>query len=621
MEYTVEGLRRRSVSDDRPQQGSPVWRRIASVVLSLFGLFAAGAARAVEADPVVPDGTTTYVLVTGESFITDSESQQTYAVEGSFDLTVDLDTGEVVISQADLRATAAEVDGVCIDMDALFALTTLEGRIRADGAIELWGTAFAGRRVDLTVTLKGDALQLAGDSERFGRLSSGHTLEALAWRQYGGEVTIPDGRSVYTFLPDESTLLQVGGFFGIHRTDPLHGWFELAIDLEAGTGSFASINAKPIYDDSGGGGAGEPNSPYLIYTAEQMNAIGAEPNDWGKHFSLMDDIDLAPYGETSFNTIGADVNTPFTGVFEGNDHVISNFHHVKEGTDHTGYPPWDTENVGLFCVVDDPNAVIRNISLEDPNVYAPRSTAVGTLIGYLRHGALANCHAIGGRVSAFGPGGGLVGRSNGAITVCSASAGSVTGNSNLGGLVGLNSGTISACQATSDVDGGIALGGLVGINGGDIIACQSTGGRVSGWAHLGGLIGASEGGIADCYTTNDVLGVASVGGLVGDAGGTIRNCYAAGVVSGGEEVGGLVGRRYRGQVVASFWDTETTGQTESAAGLGRTTLLMQTVTSYLEAGWDFAGEVENGVDDIWWMPEEPGYPRLWWERSADETPK
>ena len=43
-----------------------------------------------------------------------------------------------------------------------------------------------------------------------------------------------------------------------------------------------------------GGGTGEPNDPYLIYTPEQMNAIGAEPNDWSKHFKLMADIDLGP---------------------------------------------------------------------------------------------------------------------------------------------------------------------------------------------------------------------------------------------------------------------------------------------------------------------------------------
>jgi hypothetical protein len=41
-----------------------------------------------------------------------------------------------------------------------------------------------------------------------------------------------------------------------------------------------------------GGGTGEPNDPYLIYTTEQMNTISIDPNDWDKHLRLMADIDL-----------------------------------------------------------------------------------------------------------------------------------------------------------------------------------------------------------------------------------------------------------------------------------------------------------------------------------------
>ena len=44
-----------------------------------------------------------------------------------------------------------------------------------------------------------------------------------------------------------------------------------------------------------GGGTAEPNDPYLIYTAEHLNALGAEPNDYDKHFKLMADIDLSGY--------------------------------------------------------------------------------------------------------------------------------------------------------------------------------------------------------------------------------------------------------------------------------------------------------------------------------------
>ena len=74
-----------------------------------------------------------------------------------------------------------------------------------------------------------------------------------------------------------------------------------------------------------GGGSGAAHDPYLIYTAEQMNTIGAEPNDWDKHFKLIADIDLSAYTGTSFNIIGIDWNKPFTGVFDGNGHTIRCF--------------------------------------------------------------------------------------------------------------------------------------------------------------------------------------------------------------------------------------------------------------------------------------------------------
>ena len=81
-----------------------------------------------------------------------------------------------------------------------------------------------------------------------------------------------------------------------------------------------------------GGGAGEPNDPYLIYDANQMNAIGANSNDWDKCFKLCADIDLSGFTGTSFNIIGIDDDNPFSGVFDGNDHTISNFSYTSTGT-------------------------------------------------------------------------------------------------------------------------------------------------------------------------------------------------------------------------------------------------------------------------------------------------
>ena len=66
---------------------------------------------------------------------------------------------------------------------------------------------------------------------------------------------------------------------------------------------FVCLLDLPVKADYGGG-TGQPDDPYLIYTAEQMNEIGSNPNDWDKHFKLMADIDLGRYQGTDFNIIG-----------------------------------------------------------------------------------------------------------------------------------------------------------------------------------------------------------------------------------------------------------------------------------------------------------------------------
>ena len=103
-----------------------------------------------------------------------------------------------------------------------------------------------------------------------------------------------------------------------------------------------------------------------------------------------------------------------------------------------------------------------------------------------------------------------------------------------------------------------------------------------------------------------------------NAGGNIRECYSSGRVDGVEYVGGLVARNFDGNVADSFWDSQTSGQTASGGGTGKTTAEMQTAGTFLEAGWDFAGEAANGVQDIWWILDGKGYPRLWWERHGGD---
>jgi len=97
----------------------------------------------------------------------------------------------------------------------------------------------------------------------------------------------------------------------------------------------------PPYRLNPGGGTGEPNNPYLIYTAEHLNAMGIEPYEWDKHFKLMADIDLAGYAYDSA-VIASDTDgdgysfpgTSFTGVFDGNGHAV--LHLTIKGRSYLG---------------------------------------------------------------------------------------------------------------------------------------------------------------------------------------------------------------------------------------------------------------------------------------------
>jgi hypothetical protein len=326
-----------------------------------------------------------------------------------------------------------------------------------------------------------------------------------------------------------------------------------------------------------GGGTGVPGDPYLIFDANQMNAIGADPNDWNRHFKLMADIDLYAFMGTEFNIIA-----DFTGVFDGNDHTIANF----------TYESSDSDYVGLFAEV---KGVIKNLGLVDPNVNAAAASFVGSLAG----------------------------KNSGTVIKCYTQGGSVSGGGQIGGLVGSNGGTLHLSFADCNVSGTADyVGGLAGDNYmGSIISCYSSGSVRAEANCVGGLTGYSDWGVSGSYATGSVSGRDQVGGLVGlnkmiiwsTPSGTVARCYAVGAVSGVNNVGGLVGTNDRGPVYSSFWDTQTSGQTDSDGGIPRTTVEMQDPNTFLDYGWDFVGEYENGPNDDWAEPLGGGYPVLSWQ--------
>jgi len=373
-----------------------------------------------------------------------------------------------------------------------------------------------------------------------------------------------------------------------------------------------------------GGGTGEPNDPYLIHTAEHLNALGAEPNDYDKHFKLMADIDLSGYMYDRA-VIAPDVNdgehwyqgTAFTGVFDGTEHVVSHLT-IRGGS-----------FLGLFARLGS-GSKVSNIVLEGTDVNGI-GDQVGGLVGQNWGGYIVNCHNA-GRIIGGECVGGLVGRNgelfstgDSLITNCY-SIGEVRGGVEVGGLVGRNYDTVVMSHSAAEVIGyGIATG-----MGGQWVVGHS----------VGGLIGHNHGHAINSYSVCSVSGLGDVGGLIGrngylsDAGiipssfGSIVNCYSAGSVHSMGDKGGLVGTNLWGQAVKSFWDIETSGQTNMCGclsgsvaccdnSLGKTTAQMQTASTFLEAGWDFIDETENGTNDIWWILEGKDYPRLWWELISE----
>jgi hypothetical protein len=419
------------------------------------------------------------------------------------------------------------------------------------------------------------------------------------------------------------------------------------------------------------GGTGEPNDPYRIATAEDLNDIGNYEEDWDKHFILVNDINLAEYTGEQFKIIGrwigwdddnGNENKPFIGVFDGNGRKILNFNWSSTET---------RRGIGLFGFLgrggepDDgerKNGEIKNLTLENVDVNVPNGDEIGGLVGYSYGGIITNCYSTGSVRGGYV--GGLVGESyDGTITDCHAT-GNARGDWYAGGLVGYNYGTLANCYATNAVDGNERVGGLVGLNNGNITTCYSTG-NTSGIQLIGGLVGSNGGTIANCYSSSNVSGTTYVGGLVGystgrittsyyssagvsgttyvgglvgltgSGNGQIANCYSTGSVSGVMDVGGLVGLNYHqiiycysigtvsgttdvgglvgynspeGSVRGSFWDVQTSGKATSSGGTGKTTAEMHTASTFL--GW--------WCQFVWTINEGNDYPKLVWENAPGE---
>jgi hypothetical protein len=330
------------------------------------------------------------------------------------------------------------------------------------------------------------------------------------------------------------------------RISPVWGTISLLITI--------FLFSFPAYAQYGGG-SGESNDPYLIYTADHLKAIGSEPNDWDKYFKLMVDIDMegAQYDKAviAWDTEEFDfvfTGTSFTGTFDGGGNQIANL------TIDTGYVEKGLDYLGLFGSIN-AGAIIKDLEIVNLSVSGgTNSDYIGAIAGEVVDATIENCFSYCTITSELNSEhiGGLAGMCRtSTIKSCRTNC-SITANndsSNLGGMIGsLESGTISDCHSSGSVSGSTLsqfIGGLIGNTGHATITNCSSDSSVSGGtgaSYVGGLIGRG-------YQLS------------------LKDCHSAGTVSGGpisHELGGLAGFLRIQTIVTNCWsEADVVGDSES----------------------------------------------------------
>lgn len=202
---------------------------------------------------------------------------------------------------------------------------------------------------------------------------------------------------------------------------------------------------------------------YSISSAKELAKLATMTNNGlievgGAEFVLGADIDLSEYSEgEGWVSIGNGVR--FRTKFDGNGYVVSNLY-MNSAT--------KKEMLGLFGFCGS-GCEIKNLGIEDVDITL--NTGTGALAGYVENVTISNCYVKGGKISAGGDAGGIVGALAGynnttLITDCYSDV-SVTSTRRAGGISGLMGNTIMRnCSSYSSIKSLTKEWGAGGITGG-----------------------------------------------------------------------------------------------------------------------------------------------------------
>jgi hypothetical protein len=275
--------------------------------------------------------------------------------------------------------------------------------------------------------------------------------------------------------------------------------------------------------DAYNGGDGTPENPYQIATAEQLALLAQQTNSGtggNVNYMLTNDIVLNDGDSLLWTPIGN--ICPFTGVFDGNDHVISGLY--ENGN----------KNSGLFASTE--NATIQNTILENATVLEYEQAFVYTAIGGILIGQAKNTNiwdcSVDGLIEIFSakPSGGLVGQ-------CQVDV-------NVNDTVFIKNCVNNATVIENECTGGIA-GKTIVNNGNLVIDNCANHGSINGWTFAGGMVGDGDFIIKNCDNYGEIVSEGTAGGLAGQGGQSclITNCFnhESGKITGGMNTGGIIG--------------------------------------------------------------------------------
>lgn len=311
-----------------------------------------------------------------------------------------------------------------------------------------------------------------------------------------------------------------------------------------------------------------------IKNCEQLQGIGTTTGTLDADYVQVADIDCKEI--ENFMPIGNSYATRFTGSYNGRGFKIDNL-----TIQYYGY-------VGLFGYIE--NATISDTGLVNYKIMSEKGS-IGSLVGNAESSIIRQSYAAQGTVESSNGGdiGGLIGYAARSKVINSYALGRVEGRGpytypHVGGLIG-------------------------GVYDSYIIKTFATGDVVADGGYIGGLIGfISHGSLTNSYATGSVKSTqgGDTGGLVGYLlNSPIKNTYATGLVTGGNNIGGLVGyaQIYDIPVIASYWDTETSGQATSPVGEDRTTAQMKLL--------DTSEPIYVDWNERIWSIQEGSYPTLY----------